>query len=76
MTDKQPNEETVKKIDPLRRVFVYNGRNFRTTDGRYYHRASSQRDTITRTNVKEKGKAARRAEKRERRLAREAEAAK
>lgn len=54
-------------LDPLRRVFVYNGQQFHTTDGTYYKRDES--GAIRRQIPKVKGKSARRRDKRERHIA-------
>lgn len=55
-----------KPIDPLHRVFVHNGNQFRTHDGVYYQRGVSG-DTIRRIHSKVRGKSARRADKKARR---------
>jgi hypothetical protein len=63
------NDKDAMKLDPLRRVFVYNDRRFHTHDGVYYQRGDSG-DTIRRQLPKVRGKSARRADKRLRHAAR------
>lgn len=58
------------KIDPLHRVFVYNGSKFKTSDNTVYVRPQSHVDTIRRATPKVRGKAARAADKKARRATR------
>lgn len=58
------------RIDPLHRVFIYNGQRFQTADGVYYQRTEG--DVIRRQIPKARGKSARRADKQARRARRKA----